>query len=868
VTDHHAEQRTHKGVAEVIAWSVKHMDPQTTYLVRLFPLLAMVSGMVPVTSDAFDCQQPISSYQKLVCETPELRDKARQAQELYSALKQRLWTTELRKLQTERQAADLYRDEFYSKWMKTVSREQAIADVVKELDSGVTTLRAKTAGRPMAAPAELAVRAKICRSDRFCNLALKTEVGRDTLGHRVFIVVNDETPVNRVSTDSGCWRTEWWRVTYDGQGIRKADLIVTEREDRADPDNYCNYGNYGGNEQVSIKNGVLEYLQEGGEWSTTTTWQLSPDYIKTQESTSVWSRMTPNFGRITTSDLQLGITRESLTYAICAKKDDVYEESTAEYDQIPVLDSGKHPQFDWRRSDWPARLRVQADGKHEKDTAGFVLTKTSARRYADGDVASIVVAVVDNDQLLIEVDDADVIIGSKSWVSDSHVELWLWPRGADAAQPCLVPTWSKSLMQRVPPDDLRAADQATKDAPSEGPIKPGPLYQWGIRTADGKLFGGFGSPGPEMLTVETSKLDGRRTRFLVRLPASGPLTVLYSARSAEGKQHLFGTSKLRYGDPTSLGAISYDQEVMKRRSQEAVVERAALAVLLPTFFSAIERGDINTLRQNLANDPKLANAVAADGFTALMAAVGNGQIDAVTVLLGAGARVNAITAEGFSAMHYAVGAKTPAKFVLSPSGSSSLMHYTDLVQLPSDKRLAVATQLLAKHAEVNVRNMEGNTPLLLAASEADGSPLDLVKLLISYKADTTVTDPDGNNILHRSLAAEPPNAPLVQYLLANYPKLQRPTDYGVTPVMLAAGNADVAVLRAALERGTANINARNTSGSTALHYAVSAGRVDNVKLLLVRGSDPTIANKDGDTPLRQAQAQRFEEIVTILQSVK
>jgi len=729
------------------------------------------------------------------------------------------------------------------------------------------------------APAESQVREKICRPGHFCAVTRKTEVGRDSQGHRVFLIVNDETPQGDANAAySGCWRAEWWRVTFDGNIVQKADRIVTERDNRQGAlrgegrgDEPCSYGAGGGSEEVSLIGSILTHSVEGGSgwrWGNSTTWRLIPELAEWSTQTSEWWRANPVYGHTTLVDRENGTTSEKLTYTLCAKKGEEYEGSTAESDQIPVIDSAKRASFDWRSSDWPARLRVRADGKREKGTAGFVLTKTSARRNADGSVASIAVAVLDNDQLLIEVDDADVITGSQSWVSDSHVELWLWPGGANASQPCLVPAWNKSLMQRVPAEDLRQAEQASEEAPSEGPIMPRPHYQWGIRAADGKVFGGFGSPQPDMLAVETSKLDGRRTRFRVQLPAAGPLTVLYSTRSAEGKQHLFGTSKLRYGDPTSLGAISYDKDVMKRRSQEAGAARTALVSVLPAFFSAIERGDTKVLRQSLANDPMLANAVAGDGFTALMAAVGNGQIDAVTVLLDAGARVNAVTKDGFSALQYAVGAKTPAKFELAPSGSSSLMNYTDLIQLPPDKRLAITTRLLARHAEVNVRNTEGDTPLLLAVSEAEGSPLDLVKLLIDHKADTAVTDKDGNNILHRSLSAEPPNVPLAQYLLANFTKLQRPTQYGVTPIMLAAGNADAAVLKAVLDRGTANINARNTSGSTALHYAVSAGRLDNVILLLARGSDPAIANKDGDTPLRQAQAQRFEEIVMLLQSVK
>jgi len=88
---------------------------------------------------------------------------------------------------------------------------------------------------------------------------------------------------------------------------------------------------------------------------------------------------------------------------------------------------------------------------------------------------------------------------------------------------------------------------------------------------------------------------------------------------------------------------------------------------------------------------------------------------------------------------------------------------------------------------------------------------------------------------------------------------------GVTPLMLAAGNAPVEVLNALLDRNV-NVNARNVNGSTALHYAASAGRAKNVKVLLAHGADANVANHKGETPLRQAQWQRFDEIVTLLKA--
>jgi ankyrin repeat protein len=51
-----------------------------------------------------------------------------------------------------------------------------------------------------------------------------------------------------------------------------------------------------------------------------------------------------------------------------------------------------------------------------------------------------------------------------------------------------------------------------------------------------------------------------------------------------------------------------------------------------------------------------------------------------------------------------------------------------------------------------------------------------------------------------------------------------------------------------LEYG-ADVNARNDTGSTPLHYAASSGCLSLVKLLLKYGGDPRIKNNEGKTPL-------------------
>lgn len=77
--------------------------------------------------------------------------------------------------------------------------------------------------------------------------------------------------------------------------------------------------------------------------------------------------------------------------------------------------------------------------------------------------------------------------------------------------------------------------------------------------------------------------------------------------------------------------------------------------------------------------------------------------------------------------------------------------------------------------------------------------------------------------------------------------------------------ADDALIGLLLERG-AQINHQNHRGVTALYLAAGIGREEQVRWLLDRGADPTIATGSGFTPLRLAQQKGLANIVKILEA--
>ncbi len=80
---------------------------------------------------------------------------------------------------------------------------------------------------------------------------------------------------------------------------------------------------------------------------------------------------------------------------------------------------------------------------------------------------------------------------------------------------------------------------------------------------------------------------------------------------------------------------------------------------------------------------------------------------------------------------------------------------------------------------------------------------------------------------------------------------------------IEAAKKHVALIHAFLEKG-ANVNARDGNGGSALHWAVGAGHIDSVRLLLERGADPEAVDAFGQTPLMLAEKRGRRQIAILL----
>jgi uncharacterized protein len=248
-------------------------------------------------------------------------------------------------------------------------------------------------------------------------------------------------------------------------------------------------------------------------------------------------------------------------------------------------------------------------------------------------------------------------------------------------------------------------------------------------------------------------------------------------------------------------------------------------------------------------------------FSALLFAVRAGKLDAVRLLLDAGADVNETVPDGTSALVIAaINARWEVGTYLLSRGANpnaSGQGWTALHQVArtrslnlgnvphpvasgSISSLTFTAELLRRGADVNARMTReirndgyrftmsriGATPYLVAAKGADAA---LMRLLAENGADTK---------------------------LAN--------DAGTTPLMAATG-VDLAFLgedtgthadaydavKVALEYPH-DLNATNRNGDTALHGAARRGAIPILEVLIARGAKIDAVNKRGWTPLTVA----------------
>jgi uncharacterized protein len=192
-------------------------------------------------------------------------------------------------------------------------------------------------------------------------------------------------------------------------------------------------------------------------------------------------------------------------------------------------------------------------------------------------------------------------------------------------------------------------------------------------------------------------------------------------------------------------------------------------------------------------------------------------------------------------------------------------------------KLEVLEHIIAAGAELNGKNLQGETPLHLAVTGAYAQAAHLLtvsgtdpfmannrgksSVVLAFEKGIELTsqiisdenihdyDAEGNTPLHLAALW---NYPLIsEYLIEQGAVVHARNSQGMTPLHLAVKNSGVEICRQLINH-EAGIDSRDNYGNTPLLTAISWGASRSAKLLLILGADVELRNLSGNTPMHTA----------------
>ena len=357
----------------------------------------------------------------------------------------------------------------------------------------------------------------------------------------------------------------------------------------------------------------------------------------------------------------------------------------------------------------------------------------------------------------------------------------------------------------------------------------------------------------------------------------------------------------RYGvTPLSLAALNRSPAVVGALLEAGADPNARLAEDQTILMAAARAGSPEVLKLLIDRGADVNARESVAGETALMWAAMENHADAVTLLVSRGAHADDRSAvTSFPRLRFGDG--IVARPTVLPRGG-----WTPLMYAARQNAIDAARALADSGANLNLTDPDGTSALVFAIINGH---FDLARLLLQKGADPNVADEKGMTALYAAVDMHTldetvgrPNpkphsmldaADLVALLLEHAanpdPRLKAPVlerahndgdpnlGEGATPLMRAAKDADVRVMRLLLDKG-ADVNARTKTQKTALMYAASRlggfrgtpnrgseqQALEAVAECLDHGADVNASDDKGQTALHLSVASAEESIVKLL----
>lgn len=214
------------------------------------------------------------------------------------------------------------------------------------------------------------------------------------------------------------------------------------------------------------------------------------------------------------------------------------------------------------------------------------------------------------------------------------------------------------------------------------------------------------------------------------------------------------------------------------------------------------------------------------------------------LLVASGADVNGANPSGLTPMFFAIEHSTPGA---TPNTTETL---------------------LALGADLSVPPMGTEYPVI--HSMAISERVDLLQLMLEIRGDTAAFRAPSRSDRHTPLHAAARHGDLatvrffVETLAPDGLNLEVTNRFGETPLMLAAQNGHVHVVRYLLGLGAAMVSNDPSARSTALFGAAANGHFDVVQCLCERGADVNWQRNDSATALNVATEREHIEVVASL----
>ncbi|PHH65759.1 hypothetical protein CDD81_1486 [Ophiocordyceps australis] len=248
------------------------------------------------------------------------------------------------------------------------------------------------------------------------------------------------------------------------------------------------------------------------------------------------------------------------------------------------------------------------------------------------------------------------------------------------------------------------------------------------------------------------------------------------------------------------------------------------------------------------------------GETALMLAARNGHDAVVQLLLARGANCLMEDIEGWKALHWALTGNHDGivKILLNALAriDSDKTHLNMAMILAAEVGSDTTVQMLLEAgANVDYRDDEKSTALHWAVAEGR---LRMCQTLLEHGADVNSRDCCGNTPMHWTVA----HADIARLLASHKADVNAKNNLGQDTLLWSALAGKLATVKTLLELGA--VIQGDQYGFTALHAAALRGHEDIARLLLARGADANLLDKDGWTPLHAAALKQRHALVHVL----